>query len=57
MSLNLYKYGTTTCVTARLKPKQQRINTVTFYLGDILVSLVGVVLEHIDKIQEPFYKS
>ena len=37
-------------ISVRLKPKQQRINTVTFYLCDIFTSLVGVVCKHIDQI-------
>ena len=40
----------------RLKSKRvnvpKRINTVTFYLRDILMPLVGVVFKHIEQIQE-----
>ena len=37
-------------LSVRLKSKRQRINTVTFYLCDILTPLVDVVFEHIDQI-------
>ena len=37
-------------ISVGLKPKQQRISTVTFYLCDILIPLVGVVFKHIDQI-------
>ena len=40
-------------ISVRLKSKRQRINTVTFYLRDISMSLVGVLFKHIDQIQEP----
>ena len=40
-------------ISARLKSKRQRINTVTFYLRNISTPLVGVVFKHIDQIQEP----
>ena len=30
-------------ISVRLKPKRQRINTVTFYLRDISALLIGVV--------------
>ena len=33
-------------ISVRLKSKQQRINTINFYLHDILMSLVGVVFKH-----------
>ena len=37
-------------ISVSLKPKQQHINTVTFYLCDIFTPLVGVVCKHIDQI-------
>ena len=39
-------------ISVRLKSKRQLINTVTFYLRDILTPLVVVVFKHIDQIQE-----
>ena len=40
-------------ISVRLKPRRQRINTVTFYLRDISTPLVGVVFKHINRTQEP----
>ena len=40
-------------VFVRLKSKRYRINTVTFYLRDILTALVGIIFKHIDQIQKP----
>ena len=37
-------------ISVRIKSKRQRINTVTFYLLDILIPLFGVVFKHIDQI-------
>ena len=33
-------------ISVRLKSKRQRINTINFYLHDILMLLVGVVFKH-----------
>ena len=40
-------------ISVRIKSNWQRINTVTFYLGDISTPLVGVTFKHIVQIQEP----
>ena len=40
-------------VFVRLKSKRYRINTVTFYLRDILTALVGIIFKYIDQIQKP----
>ena len=44
-------------ISVRLKPKQERIKTVTFYLRDISMSLVSVIFKHINNMKESTYKS
>ena len=39
-------------ISVRLKSKREHMNTVNFYLRDILMLLVSVVFKHIDQIQE-----
>ena len=59
-SLSRYTFDCFNCISVntnpisvRLKSKQQRINTITFYLRDISTALVGVAFKHIDQIREP----
>ena len=44
-------------ISVRLKPKQERIKTVTFYLRDSSMSLVSVIFKHINNMKESTYKS
>ena len=44
-------------ISVRLKPKQERIKTVTFYLRDISMSLVSLIFKHINNMKESNYKS